>query len=266
MATVMLDAGHGGYDSGAVNGDRYEKNDTLNLVLAVGTILENSGVNVLYTRTTDVYQSPNEKAGIANRSDADYFISIHRNSSPNPNTYSGVETLVYRNSGIPAVFAENINRELAQAGFANLGAEERPNLAVLRGTRMPAALVEVGFINTDQDNQIFDLKFPEVAQAIADGIIQTVQGAALEAEEAVDYRIELGMFRHRHNAEVLAENMQADGFDCFIEPKGMYFCVYHGSFPNKESAKEMEEKLFLSGYETRIICTGSECEISEQGE
>ena len=89
MATIMLDAGHGGYDSGAVYGDRYEKNDTLSLVLAVGTILENNGVDVLYTRTTDVYQSPNEKAGIANRSDADYFISIHRNSSPDPNTYSG---------------------------------------------------------------------------------------------------------------------------------------------------------------------------------
>ena len=64
MATVMLDAGHGGYDSGAVYGDRYEKNDTLSLVLAVGTILENNGVDVLYTRTTDVYQSPNEKAGM----------------------------------------------------------------------------------------------------------------------------------------------------------------------------------------------------------
>ena len=143
MATIMLDAGHGGYDSGAVYGDRYEKNDTLSLVLAVGTILENNGVDVLYTRTTDVYQSPNEKAGIANRSDADYFISIHRNSSPDPNTYSGVETLVYRDSGIPAVFAQNINNELARIGFANLGTEERPNLAVLRGTRMPAALVEV---------------------------------------------------------------------------------------------------------------------------
>ena len=46
MATIMLDAGHGGYDSGAVYGDRYEKNDTLSLVLAVGTILENNGVDV----------------------------------------------------------------------------------------------------------------------------------------------------------------------------------------------------------------------------
>ena len=77
MATVMLDAGHGGYDNGASYDGRLEKEDALNLVLAVGSILEDAGVDVLYTRTTDVYQSPNEKARIANRSDADYFISTH---------------------------------------------------------------------------------------------------------------------------------------------------------------------------------------------
>ena len=108
MATVMLDAGHGGYDNGASFEGRREKDDTLNLTLAVGNILENRGVNVLYTRTTDIYQSPAQKAQLANESDADYFISIHRNSSTSPNMYSGVQTLVYENSGIPAVFAENI--------------------------------------------------------------------------------------------------------------------------------------------------------------
>ena len=86
MATVMLDAGHGGYDNGASFEGRKEKDDNLNLVLAIGNILENNGVDVLYTRTTDIYQSPNEKANIANRSDASYFVSIHRNSSPQPNT------------------------------------------------------------------------------------------------------------------------------------------------------------------------------------
>ena len=54
MATVMIDAGHGGYDNGASFEGRTEKNDTLNLALAVGNILENNGVDVLYTRTTDV--------------------------------------------------------------------------------------------------------------------------------------------------------------------------------------------------------------------
>ena len=62
MATVMLDAGHGGFDNGASFNGRKEKDDNLNLALAVGSILENRGIDILYTRTTDVYQSPNEKA------------------------------------------------------------------------------------------------------------------------------------------------------------------------------------------------------------
>ena len=65
MATVMLDAGHGGYDNGASFEGRREKDDTLNLTLAVGNILENRGVNVLYTRTTDIYQSPAQKGAWA---------------------------------------------------------------------------------------------------------------------------------------------------------------------------------------------------------
>ena len=76
MATVMLDAGHGGFDNGAMFNGRKEKDDNLSLTLKVGQYLENRGVNVIYTRTEDIYQNPNQKAGIANRSDADYFVSI----------------------------------------------------------------------------------------------------------------------------------------------------------------------------------------------
>ena len=91
---VVVDAGHGGEDPGAVYEGRREKDDTLRLALAVGEILENSGINVIYTRTEDVYQTPFQKAQIANAENADFFISIHRNSSPEPNQYSGVESLV----------------------------------------------------------------------------------------------------------------------------------------------------------------------------
>lgn len=253
MATVMIDAGHGGFDNGASFDGRAEKNDVLNLALAVGNILENNGVDVLYTRTTDVYQSPNEKANIANRSDASYFISIHRNSSPNPNTYSGVQTLVYADSGIPALFAQNINAALEKVGFANLGTSVRPNLAVLRGTDMPAALVEVGFINTEQDNQLFDLKFPEIAQAIADGILETIQGANLESSETENYTVEVGVFMHHKNAEALAQNLQADNFESYIEPVNHCFRVCHGMYYDQEEAKKDAKKLFDMGYEARVI-------------
>ena len=76
---VMIDAGHGGEEPGSIYEGRREKDDNLKLALAVGEILSRNGVDVLYTRVTDVYQSPLEKAQIANRSGADYFVSIHRN-------------------------------------------------------------------------------------------------------------------------------------------------------------------------------------------
>lgn len=99
MTKIMIDAGHGGADPGAVYNGRQEKDDNLNLALAVGRILEEDGYEVEYTRTKDLYQTPYEKAELGNGSGADLFVSIHRNSSVFPDQYSGVETLVFDNSG-----------------------------------------------------------------------------------------------------------------------------------------------------------------------
>lgn len=175
MALIVLDAGHGGENPGATYQGRQEKDDALSLVLAVGKILEARGQRVYYTRTTDVYESPAQKAAEANQVGADYFVSIHRNSSPYPNQYTGVESLVYNKYGLAAQMAKNINAQLEKVGFENQGITERPNLAVLRRTRMPAVLVEVGFINTDADNRLLDEQFDDVAQAIAEGILESIQ-------------------------------------------------------------------------------------------
>ncbi|MBR3508180.1 MAG: N-acetylmuramoyl-L-alanine amidase [Lachnospiraceae bacterium] len=174
MALIVLDAGHGGENPGATYQGRQEKDDALNLVLAVGAILEENGQEIYYTRTTDIYESPAQKAAEANQVGADYFVSIHRNSSPYPNQYTGIESLVYNKYGIAAQMAKNINTQLEKVGFANQGITERPNLAVLRRTRMPAVLVEVGFINTDADNNLLDSRFDEVANAIAEGILESL--------------------------------------------------------------------------------------------
>lgn len=174
MALIVLDAGHGGENPGATYQGRQEKDDALQLVLAVGKILERNGQDVYYTRTSDVYESPAQKAAEANQAGADYFVSIHRNSSPYPNQYTGIESLVYNKYGSAARMAKNINAELEKVGFANQGIQERPNLAVLRRTRMPAVLVEVGFINTDADNALLDSRFDDVANAIAKGILESL--------------------------------------------------------------------------------------------
>ena len=82
MATkIMIDAGHGGYDNGASYEGRLEKNDNLNLALALGDELTRRGYDVVYTRTEDVYDSPVRKAQKGNESGADYFrftATLHR--------------------------------------------------------------------------------------------------------------------------------------------------------------------------------------------
>ena len=185
MPTVIIDPGHGGMDPGAVYQGRQEKDDNLRLALAVGELLAGQGVDVLYTRTDDVYDSPYRKAMIANESGADYLISFHRNASPNAGSASGIQTLVYADRGVAAQMARDINRELVALGFRDLGIIERPGLAVLRRSRMPAVLIETGFIDNEADNQKFDEEFEEIATAIADGILETLRNEGQLPERPV---------------------------------------------------------------------------------
>lgn len=247
---IVLDAGHGGEDPGAVYMGRQEKDDNLRLTLAVGEILKNRGVDVVYTRTTDVYQTPFQKAQIANEAMADYFISFHRNSSPMPNQYNGVETLVYDKSGIKLEMAENINGALEALGFQNLGVKERPGLVVLRRTKMPALLVEVGFINSDIDNQLFDEKFQEIAQAIAYAILGTL--AEEDVTEPLLYRVQVGLFRNRDYANRLNYELIDKGYPSYILASDGFYKVQVGAFQQLGNAVTMERRLRQDGYQTLV--------------
>lgn len=93
IRTVVLDAGHGGKDPGAKGTKVFEKDIVLAVTLKAGKYIEERipGVKVIYTRTTDVFVPLHERAEIANKADADLFISVHANSNPNTNPY-GTET------------------------------------------------------------------------------------------------------------------------------------------------------------------------------
>lgn len=251
MAGVILDAGHGGYDNGAQFNGRKEKDDNLRLALAVGEILSRNGIPVMYTRQDDIYQSPSEKARIANASGADYFVSFHRNSSPSPNQYSGVETLVYDDSGIKAAMARNVNARLEGVGFRNLGVKERPDLTVLRRTNMPAILIEAGFINTEQDNRLFDERFQDIAQAIADGIMDTI-GRGQSAPGGV-YRVQIGLYRNFSNAQYALNEALAQGYDGEIVYEDPFYAVQLGSFSTLDEAVQLENQLRQRGYDTLVV-------------
>lgn len=248
---VMVDAGHGGYDNGATYNGRREKDDTLRLALAVGEALSQRGIDVEYTRTEDIYQNPNEKARIANESGVDLFLSLHRNSSPYPNTYSGVETLIYNEGDIKEEFAENINDALEDVGFKDLGVNVRTNLAVLRRTRMPSVLVEAGFINTDADNALFDSRFNDIADAIAKGVVETIQEEAPTPYNR--YRIQVGLFRNFNNALNLQNRLIEDGYPADIVRMDDLYGVLAGNFDTYSQAQSLEQALNSRGYETLLI-------------
>ena len=249
--SIMLDAGHGGRDPGAVYNGRQEKDDTLALTLAIGEILQNNGIDVEYTRTTDVYESPYQKAMEANEAGVDYFISIHRNSFPTPNTVSGVESLVYNKEGIKYQMAQNINAQLETVGFVNLGVQARPNLVVLRRTQMPAVLVEVGFINSDVDNRLFDENFDDIAQAIADGILDTLNNVPVENDAR--YSVQTGAYRNRRYAENLLLELQEMDFPARIEMGDGFYRVRVGTYGSLNEAVMMEQRLKRAGYPTVIV-------------
>lgn len=236
---IVIDAGHNGIsDPGAVYNGRRESDDNLDMALAVGDILARNGFDVVYTRTGNNNQTVQQKAQLANDADADLFVSIHRNDSPYPGQYNGVQTLIFDRTGIKLPMAENINRQLEEVGYRNINVETRPNLAVLRRTRMPALLVEVGFLNSDVDNQLFDTRFQETAQAIADGIMETLDatagdtagGSSGEGDASEDsgnssqdpgaprplYRVQVGAFYNLQNAVALEQELKRMGYNTWI--------------------------------------------------
>lgn len=277
MATkIMIDAGHGGVNPGATFQGRRESDDALRLALAVGKILKEHGYEVEYTRTGDITQSVGQKAALANESGADLFVSIHRNAASYPGQYSGVQTLIYNDSGFKREMAERINANLAALGFQNLGVEIRPNLVVLNSTQMPALLVEAGFIDSETDNRIFDTRFQEMAEAIANGIMETLEelpmtSSSLEEELAENplipmpmptptpmpapeelYRVQTGAFRERQNADNLLQLLEQDGFAGFIVFQDGLYKVQVGAFERLSNAIAMEREVRARGYNTYI--------------
>ncbi|MFM7661046.1 MAG: N-acetylmuramoyl-L-alanine amidase, partial [Bacteroidota bacterium] len=94
IKTIVIDAGHGGHDSGCLGASKYEKTVCLSIALKLGELIKNSFPNlkVVYTRDKDIFIELHERAAIANRNKADLFICIHANSA-SPSAY-GAETYV----------------------------------------------------------------------------------------------------------------------------------------------------------------------------
>ena len=192
-----------------------------------------------------------------------------------------------------------------KAGFKNLGVTERPNLVVLKRTKMPAVLIEAGFINDDEDNRIFDENFNKIAQAIADGILKTLYAQDINFNEIPDYvqnmpepeafngtyqgdaqdttlppspatrpgmnvpyrmqnpmedndpeklyRVQVGSFRDKSNAERMLNSLLMEGFPAFMIYEDGLYKVQVGAFRYLSNAIKMERRLRCFRYSTFIV-------------
>ncbi|MCG1011088.1 N-acetylmuramoyl-L-alanine amidase [Tepidanaerobacter sp. GT38] len=167
---IVIDPGHGGSDPGAIVGSVKEKDLNLDIALKLKSLLESNGAKVFMTREDDTFVNLYARAGMANEINADLFISIHHNSATSSAT--GTETLYYPDPQ-KKLLAQALQKAIvSHTGFHNRGIVERPGIVVTRETKMPSALVEVGFLTNSNDLAL--IVTDEFKQKVAQGILQGI--------------------------------------------------------------------------------------------
>lgn len=157
QATIVIDAGHGGADSGALSTDekKEEKTFTLRYAKQLQKKLKKAGARVYMTRDSDKTVSLSERSELAEKVHADAFISFHFDSSPQDNTASGYTTYYYHKNNGSFRLTKDINSQLTSLGLDNRGVDFG-NFLVLRDNSQPAVLLESGYINSDRDLSFID--------------------------------------------------------------------------------------------------------------
>ena len=180
---VVLDAGHGGFDPGAIGpSGLQEKSVALKVTLKVGNILAKNGVETIYTRTSDnITWSTNQtqnlqaRCDIANKANPNLFVSIHSNSYSLPSA-NGIETWYYSGNAGSSKLAESVQTELIkETGRTNRGTKTG-NLYVTKYVNAPAILVETSFISNPDEEKLLatDAYQNKLAKAISTGILKNL--------------------------------------------------------------------------------------------
>ncbi|GEK27818.1 N-acetylmuramoyl-L-alanine amidase [Furfurilactobacillus siliginis] len=175
-ATIVLDPGHGGNDSGALHTldatkpSQMEKTYTLKVTKAIAADLRAHGAHVLMTRDDDTYVGLAPRPALANKIDADAFVSIHFDSSPEQNQSSGLTTYYYHKE-LSYGLATSLNKQLNNYPMPNKGIEFG-NFQVIRDNQRPAVLLEMGYINDSHDfKTISGVTYPlRVANSVTKGL------------------------------------------------------------------------------------------------
>ena len=169
---VVLDPGHGGPDTGAIGSmGSQEKDLNLDVTLRLGRLLIEDDIKPILTRSCDTYVSLDERCNLANAIDADVFVSLHCNAWIVPTLVKGLETYYFHPRG------EELARTLHRVILERLNRPDRgvrvARFVVVRKTAMPATLVEMGYISSEEEEGL--LRSPEFRQSMADALKEGIE-------------------------------------------------------------------------------------------
>lgn len=220
MAKVFIGVGHGGSDPGAVAMFN-EKNLNLAIALACRDELVRHGVTVGMSRTKDEADPLADEIKECNAFAPDYAVEIHNNAGGG----DGVEIYHHYGGGKGKTLAQNVLNEIIAIGQNSRGLKTKKNSAGydyfgwIRETKSPSCLIECAFVDNKNDIAIIDTAAEQktMGVAIAKGILKTL-GVAYKAPEVSSklYRVQVGAYSVKANAEAMQKKLKAAGFDAII--------------------------------------------------
>ena len=219
MAKVFIGVGHGGSDPGAVANGVKEKDLNLDIAKACRDELKKNGVKVKMSRAKDVCDPVSEEIKECNAYQPDLAVDIHNNAGGG----DGAETFYHYGGGVSKTLAEDILAEIVKIGQNSRGAKIRKNAngkdyyGFIRSTTCPAVIVECAFVDNSTDLEILasEGKREKMGQAIAKGILKTL-GIEFQAETGTIYRVQVGAYKVKANAEAMLKRIKEAGFDAYI--------------------------------------------------
>lgn len=172
---LIIDAGHGGKDPGAVSAQTYEKTITLKVAKTLEAYLKEKGVPCLMTRTNDTHVTLQKRVQLSNESKGTHFISLHVNAAADASA-SGLEIFVDTKGGEKERLAMAMQSDLVKVtGFKDRGVKFSP-FYVLRNTKQTALLIELGFITnaSEREEMISDAFVKKVAHTIGNTYLKHI--------------------------------------------------------------------------------------------
>ncbi len=214
---VFIGVGHGGSDPGAVSNGVKEKDLNLSIAKACRDELKRYDVEVRMSRTKDENDPLGEEIRECNAFSPDLAVDIHNNAGGG----DGAEVFYHYGGGKSKTLADNILAEIVKVGQNSRGVKTRKNsqgkdyYGFIRETSAPAVIVECAFVDNASDLKILATEGDrqKVGQAIAKGILKTM-GVEIQGDRL--YRVQVGAYLLKSNAEDMQKKIKAVGFDAFI--------------------------------------------------